>query len=166
MLTKEQKGVLFEEHKGYIDTLVAMFIIKHKTFYYLKSDLCSECYLKFLEVIDDYDGELSKFTTYIYGHMLSAIKNYVNKEFMVDMRHDKYAKSIEEEPDEYMGTPFVFDEMIECEDITDHQKEVLTMYFKQDMTQADIAKAFGVSQKSISVLIQKGLKHLRKKFYC
>lgn len=99
-----------------------------------------------------------------------------------DKRHGyAHGFSIGDTPDEWreeFRTPSPEDQMIEKEDemeehqrlqkalrtLTERQKQIVKMYFYQNMTQAEISKVTGVCQQRVSRVIDQAVLKLRKNF--
>ena len=53
-------------------------------------------------------------------------------------------------------------ELLDC--LTERQREVVTAYFFDGLTQQQIADKLGVSQATVKITLDRGLSNLKKKF--
>jgi RNA polymerase sigma factor (sigma-70 family) len=152
-------------------------------------DICQQIDLKLIEGIWDYDEELDPSAIrHITSKARNGIWNYYRKEMdyfnderktvSLDNVHIKIHNNgiIEEIVDTYglgvySNSAMEFDEdaiidriMLEqeIESLTDHQKDVLLMYYMLDMTQEEIAESLAIHQTNVSRATKRGVKRLKE----
>jgi RNA polymerase sigma factor (sigma-70 family) len=153
-------------------------------------DVCQVIDLKLIEGILDYDESLdSSAIRHITSKARNGIFNYYKKEmnyfkedrktisldnFYVTSQKDGYKSPILDsyvyEYENY-DTPFDEDKIIDniiiqqgLEKLTDHQRELINMYYLSDMKQDEIAEELQIHQTNVSRATKRGVKKLRESF--
>lgn len=152
-------------------------------------DICQVIDLKLIEAILDYDESLdSSAIRHITSKARNGIFNYYKKEmnyFKDDRRtvsidypagyvsHNGSNHTIENSNilDYYFEEPFNEDRIIEkimieqgMGTLTEHQKDLIFMYYMSDMTQDEIAEELNINQANVSRATKRGVKKLRESF--
>jgi RNA polymerase sigma factor (sigma-70 family) len=153
-------------------------------------DVCQVIDLKLIEAMYDYDESLDDSAIrHITSRARNGIFNFYKKE-MNYFREDRKTVSLESLSSshqidgfrtyildsyahEYNTFDTQFDEdkivekiMIEqgLENLTDHQKDLIFMYYMSDMTQEEIADELQINQANVSRATKRGVKKLRESF--
>jgi len=149
-------------------------------------DIIQEIDLKLVEAIYDYDKGLSPSA---FRHIVSKTRNGVWNFYRKEMHYFNEIRSpysieglqlcvhsngdTKKFGDLYdslaLSVPFNEDEITdkivleeELEKLSDHQKEVLLMYFVDDMKQSKIAKELGINQANVSRAKKRGIKSIKE----
>jgi RNA polymerase sigma-70 factor (ECF subfamily) len=162
-MEKNQIEALFKEHKYYIDAIVEKFIQEWPTFRYMKDDWASECYLFFCEKVGDFEPEgEAKFSTWLNSWIYGRLRNLLKKEIRESQRNEAYA---EENKDAILCSDSELDEFeLMIEDLTENQKQVMRLRFKQDKTEKEIASLLNISQQAVSRTVKRATESLRKSY--
>jgi len=165
--------------------LVKKFAGKGIDFY----DICQVVDLKLIEAMHDYDESLdSSPIRHITSKARNGVFNYYKRE-MNYFREDRKTISLDSLSNMYQTDGIkinnnicanddfalnsYFDEdyiihkiMIEQEmhKLTEHQKDLIYMYYISDMTQEEIAEELNINQANVSRATKRGVKKLRESF--
>lgn len=151
-------------------------------------DVCQVIDLKLIEAMYDYDESLdSSAIRHITSKARNGIFNFYKKE-MNYFKEDRKTISLDEfhitsnkdgfkneklDNYEYGNVGIVFDEdmivekiMIEqgMNNLTEHQKDLIFMYYMSDMTQEEIAEELNINQANVSRATRRGVKKLKESF--
>ena len=160
-MNKETKDALYREHKAYISYMVYTFMSYHPTFLYLREDMEAECALKFLHICDKYDGESSKFTTFLYSQLNFYMRNFLSKEIKIstgESAMELEAFNTDPEPETF----YRFEEIMTDGNATENQKEILRAKFIHEQTEAEIAEDLGITQQAVHNTIKRAVKKMKK----
>lgn len=153
-------------------------------------DVCQVIDLKLIEAMYDYDESLDESAIrHITSKARNGIFNFYKKEMnyfredrktvsldslAVNHQYDGFRGNIENTyAYEYntFGSRFDEDSIIEkimieqgLENLTDHQKDLIFMYYMSDMTQEEIAYELQINQANVSRATKRGVKKLRESF--
>ena len=163
MITKEQKEELFIENKYYIDYIVYNFLSEHPSYYYMKEDLQAECYLKFLELIDKFDGEKSKFTTYLKSQLTGWLYVWVRTETITSIKAKRFKDEHKDKEEDYtMDDQFL--DLLDNADLTDKQRYCITEKFENDKTTGEIGKELGVTRQAVDKILNRAFVKISKTY--
>jgi RNA polymerase sigma factor (sigma-70 family) len=152
-------------------------------------DVCQVIDLKLIEAMYDYDEKLdSSAIRHITSRARNGIFNFYKKE-MNYFKEDRKTVSIDHPVgyishngsnhvvensnvlDYYMEEPFNEDKIVDkiiieqgLSNLTDHQKDLIFMYYMSDMTQDEIAEELSINQANVSRATKRGVKKLRESF--
>lgn len=151
-------------------------------------DVCQVIDLKLIEAMYDYDESLDESAIrHITSKARNGIFNFYKKE-MNYFREDRKTISLDEfhitsykdgyaneKLDNYeygnFGSEFNEDAVIEkimiergMDNLTEHQKDLIFMYYMSDMTQEEIAEELQINQANVSRATKRGVKKLRESF--
>jgi RNA polymerase sigma factor (sigma-70 family) len=158
--TKEQKEALYLEHKDYIEILIWHFLNEHPFNAYLK-DLIQEMALKFLEILEGYDPKKAALTTLIYLAIPRACSNYCRRESMERKMRGELVHLME---DSYEVDFEHFNRMVDHDNLTEIQKDILRMRFVLGMTYREIAELQDKDESTIRESERSALGKLRGHF--
>jgi len=155
MKSKEDKAKMFIEYKYYMDYVVYSFLSLHPTYYYMKDDLQSECYLRFLELVDSYrEDEGAVFTTYLKSSLDGYLLNRIKYETKITIKSNRYKQEYGSLEEMYeMENPF--DKIITDAELTPKQENVIRMKFEDDIPEAKIAKRLSVTQQAVNRILKR-----------
>ena len=153
-------------------------------------DICQVIDLKLVEAMYDYDESLDDSAIrHITSRARNGIFNFYKKE-MNYFKEDRKTISLDSLSSSHQvdgfrtyildsyaheyntfDTQFEEDKIIEkimieqgLENLTDHQKDLIFMYYMSDMTQEEIAEELQINQANVSRATKRGVKKLRESF--
>jgi RNA polymerase sigma factor (sigma-70 family) len=149
------KEAMYHEHKYFMDYIVYNFLSKYPSFYYMKEDLQAECYLKFMELTERYDGSSCEFITFLGSQLPGYLHHRIRAEIILGLKTANYRDEYGVAETETYEMGDVFEEMLENAELTERAKTILRMKFVQDMSEAEIGKELGVSQQAVNRQLQR-----------
>ena len=161
-VTREELGKMYKAERGYISYQVYIFMQSNNISFELREDLEAECALHFMNIVEKYDGESSKFSTFLMNQLRYYMLNYIRKEIKISNGEQDLAEEFRNNPpdtNEFYG----FEAILEDGGCTQNQKEILRYYFILGEIESWIAQEMGVTQQAISNTILRALKKMKKR---
>ena len=157
------KDAMFKEHKYYMDYIVYSFLSKYPTFYYMKEDLQSECYVKFVELLNKWNKEDCTLVTYLGAHLPGYLHHRIRKEIILGVNTGRYKDEYGTAEETYeMGDNF--SEILNNAGLTKRQEVTLRMKFEEDMSEQEVAEVLEVTQQAINRTLQRSYVKIRSTY--
>lgn len=165
--TKEEIAKLYEEYEYYIGYIVWYFLAQHPTFIYMKQDMMAECAYRFVQIMQKYDGNISKISTYLHTQLPYYLMNMLAKEAKLTTGEALYIEELETwdayvdeaEPEDL----YAFDDIILNARCSTQQREVLRRKFVYDQQDEVIASELGISQQAVNRIYQRAKERIKQR---
>lgn len=151
---------LFAFYKPLILSAIRRCCNKEKALYSHKEDLINESLFVLKMLVEKYDKDLSYFSYYLSTRIDHALIAHFKTTFLPKIETRDYSEVHHNyDPFDRIINEIVIGEALEK--LNDKQKEAITLYFFEELSQEEAALKAGITQASFSKRLDRALKTLK-----
>ncbi|MBI4232274.1 sigma-70 family RNA polymerase sigma factor [Candidatus Peregrinibacteria bacterium] len=162
---------VFEKVYEFYYEMIIKYLAKRTMSSEVAYDLTAETFIKAFESFGNFKWTGVSIKVWLYRIAINALKNYRRNPEYAPLNetlegHEALVEDIREELKEMDKTLFGDDELAKLSDaigtLKPSQQDVVTLYYFDEMSQNDIAKAIGKSVSSVKSLMHRAVTQLRQ----
>jgi RNA polymerase sigma factor (sigma-70 family) len=158
-MSKAEKTKLYEENRYYIRFIVVNFLKVNPSYWYMVDDMEAEMTMEFLRLLDTFDEERGKLSSYIHMRLWSCLKKMITKEYLTQTAEQVYTE-INPLPESY--EPGQFEKLLKYVDLSCNQRDILRLRFILGYTYDEVAEELGVTKQAVSQAEKRAIEHFKK----